>query len=233
MYRHLDAQKIVDTAVRLQTRVTERFPEAGLGRLCGELAAEARETMEQLQWIQKPHLPLRVGIYILLAAIIALFVGLVNTLRGQDLSEVGTFVQVLEATLSSMFFIGAAVLFLVTWETRIKRQRALKAIHELRAMAHIVDMHQLTKDPDAILSGHTETSSSPKRQLSPSDLGRYLDYCSEALSLIGKIAALYSQSLEDPVVLNAVDDVEDLTTELSQKIWQKIAMLDRARTVEK
>jgi hypothetical protein len=58
------------------------------------------------------------------------------------------------------------------------------------------------------------------------ELGRYLDYCSELLSLIGKIAALYSQCLEDPVVLEAVDDVEDLTTELSQKIWQKITLLD-------
>ena len=42
----------------------------------------------------------------------------------------------------------------------------------------------------------------------------------------GKIAALYAQGLEDPVVLSAVDDVEDLCAELSQKVWQKIAILD-------
>ena len=28
------------------------------------------------------------------------------------------------------------------------------------------------------------------------------------------------------MVLDAVDDVEDLTTELSQKIWQKITLLE-------
>jgi hypothetical protein len=229
MYRHLDAAKIVDTAATLQRRVSERFPEAGLSRLCSEVLSVAQETVERIRWIQRPHLPLRIAIYLLLGAILALFAALLVTLRGQDLHEIGTFVQVLEAGLSSMFFIGAALLFLVTWETRIKRNRALKSIHELRAMAHIVDMHQLTKDPDAITSGRSDTASSPKRRLSRSDLGRYLDYCSETLSLIGKISALYSQSLEDSVVLDAVDDVEDLTTELSQKIWQKIAMLDRTR----
>ena len=80
-------------------------------------------------------------------------------LRGSDLREIAAFIQVFEAGLSSMFFIGASVMFLVTWESRIKRNRALKAIHELRAMAHIVDMHQLTKDPDAIFSAGRDTAS--------------------------------------------------------------------------
>jgi hypothetical protein len=227
MYRHLDPQKIVETSEKLQQRIGERFDASGLSRLSGEVVMVARETLERGCWIQKPHLPLRAAIVTLLAIILVLFGSMVHSLRGQDLTEVGTFVQALEAGLSSMFFIGAAVLFLISWEGRIKRHRALKAIHELRAMAHIVDMHQLTKDPDVLLSGAQDTPSSPQRQLTPFELGRYLDYCTELLSLLGKIAALYAQSLDDPVVLDAVDDVEDLTTELSQKIWQKIAMLDR------
>ena len=93
-------------------------------------------------------------------------------------------------------------------------------------MAHIVDMHQLTKNPEAVFSPQDNTASSPRRQLTAFELGRYLDYCSELLSLIGKTTALYSQGLEDPVVLDAVDDVEDLTTELSSKIWQKITLLE-------
>src|SRR4029078_12780636 len=116
--------------------------------------------------------------------------------------------------------------FLVTWETRIKRARALRAIHELRAMAHIVDMHQLTKDPERAFKIGTDTASSPKRVLSPFELSRYLDYCSETLSLISKIAALYVQGFQDAVVLDAVDDMEDLTMGISRKIWQKITLLD-------
>jgi len=226
MYRQLNAQKIVETIATLQRRIVERFSESGLSKLCGELHVAAQETVERLHWIQRPHLPLRCGIGLLLLALVAVFGVLFVTLRGSDMHEVGTFIQVLEAGLSAIFFIGASVVFLVTWESRIKRNRALVAIHELRAMAHIVDMHQLTKNPEALFGPQTNTASSPTRKLTPFELGRYLDYCSELLSLIGKTAALYSQGLEDPVVLNAVDDVEDLTTELSQKIWQKITLLE-------
>lgn len=122
--------------------------------------------------------------------------------------------------------LSAAILFLITAETRIKRRRALKAIHELRALAHVIDMHQLTKDPERVLARMAETPSSPKHNLSPAELGRYLDYCSEMLSLIGKLAALYVQKFDDPVALAAVNEVEDLTTGLSRKIWQKIMIIN-------
>jgi hypothetical protein len=55
---------------------------------------------------------------------------------------------------------------------------------------------------------------------------RYLDYCSEMLALIGKTAALYGQFLQDPVILGAVDEIQDLTSSLSQKIWQKITTIE-------
>lgn len=226
MYRQLDAPKIVETVATLQRRISERFPSSGLSKLSEEVLTVARETMERLRWIQRPHWPLRGAIGLLLVAFVGACVVLLQTLRASDLHEIGTFIQVLDSGLSSIFFIGASVVFLVTWESRIKRNRALTAIHELRAMAHIVDMHQLTKNPEAVLTPQGNTASSPVRRLSAFELGRYLDYCSELLSLIGKISALYSQGLDDPVVLDAVDDVEDLTTELSQKIWQKITLLE-------
>ena len=69
-----------------------------------------------------------------------------------------------------------------------------------------------------------------KRAMTPFDLNRYLDYCSDALALICKIAALYVQGFQDPVLLDAVDDVEeDLTTGFSRKSWQKITILENMR----
>jgi hypothetical protein len=65
--------------------------------------------------------------------------------------------------------------------------------------------------------------------MTPFELNRYLDYCSDALALISKIAALYAQSFQDPVLLDAVDDVEDLTAGFSRKIWQKITILENLR----
>src|SRR5207244_3214974 len=113
-----------------------------------------------------------------------------------------------------------------SWENRIKRRRALKAIHELRALAHIIDMHQLTKDPESYFAPKQGTAPNIKRPMTAFELNRYLDYCGEALALISKIAALYIQDFQDPVILDAVDDVEDLTAGFSRKIWQKITVLE-------
>ncbi len=59
-------------------------------------------------------------------------------------------------------------------------------------------------------------------------MSHYLDYCSETLSLIGKIAALYAEYIVDSVALDAIESIEILTTNLSRKIWQKILMLRAA-----
>jgi len=45
------------------------------------------------------------------------------------------------------------------------------------------------------------------------------------LSLTGKVAALYVQNFEDSVALQAVNEIEDLTTGLARKIWQKLTIV--------
>jgi hypothetical protein len=47
------------------------------------------------------------------------------------------------------------------------------------------------------------------------------------LSLTGKLAALYMQDMRDPVIIESVNEIEDLTTSLSRKIWQKIMILNQ------
>jgi hypothetical protein len=93
---------------------------------------------------------------------------------------------------------------------------------------HIVDMHQLSKDPEHLLGPAMPTESSPRRSFTRFELARYLDYCSELLSLTSKLAALHVQYLDDEVVLDAVNDIETLAASLSNKIWQKIMILDIA-----
>ena len=96
----------------------------------------------------------------------------------------------------------------------------------MRSLIHVIDMHQLTKDPVLFSGDYKPTPSSPKRTMSAADLKRYLDYCSELLSITGKVAALYAQALADRDVLEAVNDIENLATNLSRKIWQKIMLAD-------
>ncbi len=101
----------------------------------------------------------------------------------------------------------------------------MKSLYELRAIIHVIDMHQLTKDPSAY--GAPRMSSSPDRSMSPHQLLRYLGYCSELLSLASKVAALYADKLRDPAIVDAVGDIERLTAHLGQKIWQKIELVQQ------
>jgi hypothetical protein len=110
--------------------------------------------------------------------------------------QVGGLADLLQATESAVnevILFALAIFFLLSLETRVKRCRALRALHRLRSIAHIVDMHQLTKDPEHLLSPRMATPSSPKRSFTRFELARYLDYCSELLSLTSKLAALHVQ----------------------------------------
>jgi hypothetical protein len=46
------------------------------------------------------------------------------------------------------------------------------------------------------------------------------------LSLTSKLAALYAQVLPDTVVIDAVNEIENLTANFSRKIWQKISIIE-------
>jgi len=230
MYRTLNPDHIILTIGQLHDRIQERFPGSGLSKVAAELQQISDEAVARAEWISKPLLPLRLGIGALVALLAAvLLVALSNVNITKLWESFADFVQAVDAGINDIVFIGIAIFFLVTLEARIKRKRALKAFHELRALAHIIDMHQLTKDPEVILRGGPATQSSPKRTMTTFEMSRYLDYCSEMLSLIGKVAALYVQRFDDPVAISAVDEIEDLTTGLSRKVWQKIMLITQAK----
>ena len=223
MYRSLDPAKIVETVSQLRNRIQERFPDAGLGRVAQDLLDVAQNAPMQAERIARPFLPYRIGMALLVALLLVLIVWILVHLKiSTQIDRFSEFLQATDAALNTVILLGAGILSLFTLEVRMKRNRALKRLHELRSLVHIVDMHQLTKDPDTILTGVQTTASSPRRAMTRFQLSRYLDYCSEMSSLIGKIAALYVQKYDDPVVLSAVDQIEDLTASLSRKTWQKI-----------
>jgi hypothetical protein len=227
-YRALDPDKVIDTIGLLNQRISERFPGAGLGGVCAELLTIARENSARAELISRRNVPLRTAIVALLAAGLG---GLVWIVRLIDFSRtaadsVFSVLQGLEAAANLVVLTGALVFFLVTIEERLKRYRALKALHELRSIVHVIDMHQLTKDPSAEVSIAGKTASSPARTLTRFELTRYLDYCSEMLSLASKVAVLFAQSFPDETVTEAVSDIERIAAGLAQKIWQKIIILE-------
>lgn len=226
-YRNLDPKLVLQTIDRLQHRIEERFGERSLAGICArlrEIGATATTTVDE---IARPIIWVRVltaflVVLIVLGLPLTVFSVTTGTSNGLTLAE---FVQALEAGMNDMVLIGAGIFFLVTLETRIKRKRALQAVHELRSLIHIVDMHQLTKDPERLQPEHHATSSSPGEKMTPYEMNRYLDYCSEMLSLCAKLAALYAQNFGDPVVLQAVGEVENLAIGMTGNVWQKITIL--------
>lgn len=224
--RNLDPAQIAATIERLSRRCDIRFPDSGLSTICRNLLDVARRTAETAAWIDRPLVPLRIAIGLLLVVIAAGVAVTVGAIRTPTASlSLTDLIQLIESGVNDLVFVAIGVFFLVSIETRIKRRRALRAIHELRSIAHVIDMHQLTKDPELVLHRGTTTGVVTRRTMTRFELTRYLDYCSEALSLTGKVAALYIQNFEDEVALQAVNEVEDLTTGLSRKIWQKLTIL--------
>ena len=228
MFRTIRADKVISTADQLVKRIDARFPDSGIGKVAAELREVAREADARCAQISRPNLPLRLGVVALIALAVTFGALVIRNVRvTESVWDATTFIQVTESLLGDLVFLGAGIAFLVTLETRVKRGRALNAINELRALAHIIDMHQLTKDPEIVLTQYVPTVASPARNMTAFELNRYLDYCSEMLAIVSKIAALYVQTFPDSQALAAVDEIESLTTGLSQKIWQKIVILDR------
>ena len=227
-YRQLDERQIVDTIRKLRGRVDARFPGSGLSNVTRELLTVGEETASLLRFLQRPLWSVRVLVILTIAVMVAVVAAVVVTLPlHSGVDGFADFMQALEAGINDVIFFGLAIFFLATLENRVKRGRALRALHQLRSLAHIVDMHQLTKDPEGIMSPHPDAAPSDEPALTPAELARYLDYCSELLSLTAKLAALHVQHLNDPVVLGAVTEIETVTSNLSSKIWQKITLLER------
>lgn len=226
-YSVLSADELQSTIARLGLRIDDRFPGSGLSRVCERLHRASLETAGTIEWISTPNYALRFS----LAALLFLSLGiLLYALSGLKIKETGfslaELVQMTEAGLNEVVIIGAGVVFMVTLEGRRKRGRVISSVNRLRCLAHIIDMHQLTKDPDGAAGISQPTPNSPRRVLTSMELGRYLDYCSEMLSLCGKLAFLYIQDFDDPEANNAVNEFESLTTGLSRKIWQKIMIIN-------
>jgi hypothetical protein len=229
-YGELQPALIIETAARLEQRIGERFPGSGLSRVAGELTRLGEQTERIAQRLRRPIWPLRVATFAGVLALVLFALMLASQFVGasagggpESLSEL---LQGVEAGINEVVFLSLAVFFLISLEQRVKRRGALRALHRLRSIVHIVDMHQLTKDPAHVLAGGPDTASSPQRTLTGFELARYLDYCSELLSIASKLAALHVQYVNDPVVLDAVNDIETLAASLSNKIWQKIMILD-------
>ena len=221
----LEPDRIVMTIELLTERIETRLPNRNLPKVARDTRSAAAAAVSLAKTIPEPILWIRIVSGALALAMIAVVIKVAYHLKFTQ-ADGWAMLDGINSGISTLIYLGLAVLFLFTLEMRIKRRLALRALQELRALAHVIDMHQLSKDPQ----WHEHRESSPwdkeSEHMDPHLLGRYLDYCVDLLALIGKLAALYAQNSQDGVVLQAVEEVENLTATLATKIWQKIMLID-------
>lgn len=232
-FEKVQAAPVLATVRRLEERIGARFPGRGVHRVSGELAqlietvaSSTASVRGRRSWLRPAS---RLGI---LAVVLATAIVLVLAVRAAtvDAPDSGLeWLPLLESAVNDLVFAAIAIWFLYSVPERLQRDGLLELLHRLRSMAHIVDMHQLTKDPERLRTSFRPTGASVAMDLSREELEHYLDYCSELLSLIGKAAALCAEESRDSLVLDTVSTIETLTVSLERKIWQKIAVLDAAR----
>ncbi len=226
----LDAVRIEETLARLRLRIAARFPTASLGLVCASLVLTARETAASAAELARPMWSLRLLALLVAVAWAAGTFYVVGEIDWAGLAlhaDVTSLAQGLDSAVNLLLLAGAAIWFVLTLEERIKRGRTLEKLHALRSFAHVIDMHQLTKDPTMILAGASVSPASPERRMSEFELARYLDFCAEMLALTAKLAALYAGASQDRTILQAATEVEDLASDLGRKIWQKIMILSQ------
>lgn len=231
----LDPVRVVRTLEQLHARIEERFPGAGLAVVCADLIETARKTQRRARDLGHPYVGLRLLVALVVLAAVALQLYALRLLDWRSLTlkaDPVSLTQGLDSAVNLGLLAFGAIWFLASLETRVKRSRTLRHLYELRAFAHVIDMHQLTKDPSVVLGGGQRTASSPRRLMNEFQLARYLDYCSEMLALVSKLAALYAARSRDGAVIDAINDVEMLTSDLGRKIWQKITILSQLKEVE-
>lgn len=223
-YRTIDPDKLILTVSKLAERVEEEFPGSGLSLVANEVASVSEGTVARVREIKKPRILLRIMVGLLVAAAVAgpfLFSFLLSF--SEKVNNLGDFLEATDAGLHLLLILTGGIFFLVGMENRMRRNRALEALAEFRSLAHLVDLHQINKDP-----GLDRTPPPvPDRRTVRSDaaLAEYLDFSGDLLSIIGKLAAYYAQNLRDRVVLDAVNEIETLSSSLSNKLWLKIIVL--------
>ncbi|MFE5776644.1 hypothetical protein [Brachybacterium sp. NPDC056505] len=228
-FQRLDGAAVRRSADGLQNRIATRFPDRTLWEVCGEVVGIVDEINGgsgiSLRRVRAARLLSRLGMIL-----VAIFLGGAVALAAAEVVTSGEAVgpldllPLIETIINDLVFGGIAVFFLYSVPERMERARVLRILHRLRSLAHVIDMHQLTKVPERLERGSRQQGG---MDLDRADLTRYLDYCTEMLSLVGKSAALFAEDTSDGEVLDAVEGIETLTSDMARKVWQKIGIIQQ------
>ena len=228
-FRKIDVTQIVSTAERLLRRSRERFPEAGLNELLSELLETSEASHGAVAKASRPAWWLRVILVACLVGFTSFLLWVSRLVRSSDdIMNVTVLVQTIWACVELLAVFGGSVVVMFSAEGKLRRRPLIKILSELRSLAHIIDLHQMPLLPPDLRSSLPPTASSPVSgsSMEAALLARYLGYSVEALGLVGLLSAYCAQDVSDQKVLDLAEQTENLALGLSQKITNKIGMVD-------
>jgi len=216
----LEPSRLIEAAERLDQAVRERLPNTHLAKLSGEILTIARETARRVKEAQRPIFRIRILSALALGTAV---VGIVFIARHvQYRAEVENVSEVLEgidAGFNILILLGGMLLYLTTLESRIKKRRVMENLHELKELLHLVDMNQLAHPPQLFANTSTDPTQAVGRD------SFYLIAHIRMFSLIGNLAAAYSQNVKDDSVLRMAGHIETMASGYTEKLWEMSNLL--------
>ena len=219
----LNHEKFLLLAKSVHQKIEQRFASRGIERLAGKVYKVCLKASLETKHIKHANYWLRGTIVFVLALVAILFFMLLKNIIIKFPISLTNLIQSLDAGISTLIYTSAGLVLLLNLERKLRRKKALGKLNELRSLAHLIDIHQIHKDPELILSGQLKHSSGDP--MSAQELSYYYNYCSELLMLLGKVATIYVQDDDDPATITAANEIESLVNDLSRKVWQKNMLL--------
>jgi hypothetical protein len=210
----LDPERIILTADKLAINVEQALPQTTLAGLAKDLAQIARETDQRVKHAARPIYTIRLLSLLAVAGGIAAPLYLLGHLSAKwEFETVTDLFEAADAGFNLILLLAGALWFLFTLESRIKRNRVLEFIGELREFTHVIDVTQLYYTPDLYASDGQD---------SPSRFDyTYLFFCTQMLGVITNLAALYTRSAPSDSIWRAASEVETLANAIATKLVSK------------
>ena len=230
LHEPLEAPAVRETVEELYGRIEARFPKRGLLGVCGDLILLVEQVQTSAgqgqRQIRMARIASRVVMaFVVVVTVLALLLALHDAFFDEDVKNSSTCSPLTETAISDIVFAAIAIFFLWSFPERLQRSRLLNLLHQLRSTAHVIDMHQLTKDPEQLKPSFVPTAQEQAARHDPRP-GRALPRLLLRDAQPGRQDRRpVRRGVPRLVILETVATIETLTVGLSRKIWQKISNL--------
>ena len=170
----LEHARLVKLLQEQMAHIEKRFGDRGLYDVSKKVYDSFERAPKITREILKPNYWIRI-VVVFLAVLMLLTIVMGFSQLNFGLGDGWSVLEGIEAGISTLVYSGIAIIFLVSLEIRQRRQRTLKALQELRALAHVLDMHQMNKDPEQLVFTAELSDEGAESVMSPFLLERYLD----------------------------------------------------------